>query len=181
MKRWLVVVGLFTVALVGCNVDTLDKIQVVDQRMYEVGLLHAAVVNKSADAMEKTEASRYSLERSVIDKDMDSFLDKFDESGRLVSEDENGEKKPISKAEIKRIMAERDRRLISAEENHRNNAQVVANLRNEMATYTATLNLWIDKKSEWTAKQKQIANSINAAINTLVGSGIVGVAIGAAL
>ena len=168
--KWLVLVVLIPIWAGGCSYDVLDKVQKVDQKFYETLKLDVAVDVQSALLWQKTEDSRYSLEKSVVDADINRWLDTFDEEGRLVAM-VDGVKKPISKAEVKRIFAERDKRFAECLTHHSVNGTAITNFQQTVANRNALLDVWFDKKVEWTEKEKKLAFAANSLIQALISAG----------
>lgn len=168
--KLLVLVVLIPLWSGGCSYDVLEKVQTVDQKFYETMKLDVAVGQQSVLLWQKTEDARYSLEKSVVNADIDRFLDSFDEDGRLVAM-VDGEKKPISKAEVKRIFAERDRRYAECLAHHSTNATAITNFQQTLANRNALLDVWYDKKAEWTEKEKSLAFASNSLIQALISAG----------
>mgnify|MGYP001024823881 CR=1 FL=1 len=177
MKRLIL---LPVVLLFGCHAQ-LDKIQATDDRFHETLTLHTAVVKKSCELWSQTEASRYSLENAIINQDISRLLDSFDEDGRLVSLQPDGSKTPISKKEILRIIAERDKRIAESLMNHARNVQAIENLKEEAIQIQAAADKWHDDKVEFTEKLKAIQTAGNTALNALISSGTMGLILGTTL
>lgn len=169
-RAWIITVFVGLAGLAGCEAD--QKILEADQANYDAWQMQRAVLDKGLAAWMETEDSRNRLERAVIDGDIDQALARFaDAEGRLVAETDEG-LQPISLAEVKRIIQERERRVIEAEVNHRRNVAAIERVRAAVEKYAAAQEVWISKKADWYEKKRGAAAAFNAALEALGGGGL---------